>query len=157
MKKLVKLLLCMTLVLALTGCGKEQSATYQMETTVEGIHCTETQTLKAKGDIVYQMDTNSTLDLSSLSAEDKDSFIEIYKTYYDELKNTAPETVKIEYTIDGSTFNVSSSMDIKNSDLQELISLDFIAATSDNAEKLRAISYKQSCDALEATGFTLVE
>lgn len=157
MKKLVKLLLCLTLVLALTGCGKEQTATYELETVQGTLSCVDTQILKAKGDVVYQMDTNSYIDLSALSEEEKTAIVEFYSAYFGEMKDKAPSTVKIEFSSDDKAFKSSCSMDIKNSDLQELIDLGFVAMTSDTTQKVTFISFKQSCEGLEALGFKLVE
>lgn len=157
MKKLVKLLLCMTLVLALTGCGKEQSATYKLETAQGILTCVDTQTIKATGDIVYQMDTTSVIDLSGLTEEEKTLIIDTYSEYFGTMKDQAPETVKIEYSVDENTFNAATSMDIKNSDLQELIELGFVVSTTEDSKQMKFISFKQSCEALESMGFTLVE
>ncbi len=157
MKKLVKLLLCMTLVLALTGCGKEQSATYELETVQGNFKCVDTQTLKATGDIVYQMETTAAIDLSAMTEDEKAYYVELYKAYFDGLKEVAPATVTIEYTVSDNSIDSSTVMDIKNSDLQELIELGFVAGAGEDSDKIKMISFRQSCEALESMGFTLVE
>ena len=65
MKKLLSLVLSLVLVCSLAGCGKEQSATYVLTSTQEGVmSMSDTQTLKAKGDIVYEMAETTVVDIS---------------------------------------------------------------------------------------------
>lgn len=157
MKKLLSLVLSLTLVFALAGCGKEQTATYVLTTNEEGMVMTDTMTYSAKGDIVYEMKEDMVLDLSGLDEESKTFMVDLYNEYFGEMKNNAPDTVVMDYSITDDVLTVSIDIDIKNSDLQELVDGGFVTTTTDAEGKLVAISFEQSCTGLEASGYVLQE
>lgn len=157
MKKLLNLLLSLTLVLALAGCGKEQTATYVLTTDEDGMVMVDTMTYSAKGDIVYEMTEKIELDLSGLDADTKAYMIEIYDEYFAELKNNAPDSVTMTYTSNDGVYDATIAIDIANADLQELVDGGYIYTTTDAEGNLVAISFEQSCQGLEASGYVLQE
>ena len=155
MKKLVSLLLSLTLVLAMTGCGKEQSATYVMTSVQEGITMTDTQVVEAKGDVVKSLYETTTLDLSESDSEMVDFLVAYYDEAFGSMKDSAPASVVVEYGLDGTTYTAIININLDGADLQELINGGYINVTSDNANTLKYISFSQTCAALEASGYTL--
>ncbi len=155
MKKLVKLLLCMTLVLALTGCGKEQTATYKMEQDLMGLSLSDTQIITAKGDKVTRMEEITEIALGGYSDEEKALFVEQYDANYGAMKDSAPDCVKMEYGVEGDVYKVTMDIDIANGDIKELVDGGFIYLdTESDANKVLMLSFKQTCAALEASGYT---
>lgn len=155
MKKLVSLLLSLTLVFAMAGCGKAQSATYVMTTEQEGITMTDTQVIEAEGDIVKAMNEITVLDLSTADAEMKDFLVTFYDSAFGSMKDEAPASVTIEYGLDGDTYTTKININLDGADLQELIDGGYINVTTDNTDNLKYISYKQTCEAMEASGYVL--
>ena len=158
MKKLVKLLLCMTLVLALTGCGKEQSATYELKQDAAGMSLTDTQVITAKGDKVITMKEVSIISFPDMSEEEIALNAESYDGIYGAMLANVPEGVTANYGLDGSVYKVEINMNYEEADLQELIDAGLVMVTSDQkGQKIAYISFKQTCEGLEAMGYTLVE
>ncbi len=158
MKKLLSLVLSLTLVFALAGCGKEQTATYVMTSEEEGVQImTDTQILKAKGDIVYELKEITVIDFSVADDATKEMLIGIYEEYFGGLKTNAPENVSVEYTQTGDTCEVELVVNLDGADLQELIEGGYLSATSDNADTMKAISFSQTCEGLETAGYELQE
>ncbi|MBR4084974.1 MAG: DUF1307 domain-containing protein [Lachnospiraceae bacterium] len=154
MKKLVKLLLCMTLVLALAGCGKEQKATYKMEQDMMGMTITDTQIITAKGDKVVRMEEITEISFADFTDEEKELAAATYDETYGAMKDGAPDSVKMEYGLDGDVYRFTLDIDIANGDIKELIDGGFVYATSGDAEKAIFISFKQTCEGLEKAGYT---
>ena len=67
-KKIISVLAVLCMVLSLTACGKEQTVSYQMESTESGFEMkdTELMTLQAKGDKVQRMTEVIEINLADL-------------------------------------------------------------------------------------------
>lgn len=157
MKKLLNLALSLVLVFALAGCGKEQTATYEISTNVGEMVMTDTLTYSAKGDIVYEMVEKIIMDFSNYNEETKASDMETYGSVYDEMSKSSPDGVTMTCTTDGDIITVDMTIDFKAADLKELVDNGYIYTTSDEEGNLVAISFQQSCTGLEASGYTLKE
>ena len=158
MKKLVKLLLCMTLVLALTGCGKEQSATYKLEQDMMGITITDTQVITAKGDKVTTMKEVTEISFGDLSEDDIAVAAETYDQTYGDLAATFPEGVDATYGLDGNVYKFELTMDLAGADIDKLIEAGLVTVPAgEEDKKIVYISFKQSCEALESMGYSVVE
>ncbi|MBQ9140903.1 MAG: hypothetical protein IJX63_03815 [Lachnospiraceae bacterium] len=158
MKKLLSLLLSLVLVFSLAGCGKEQTATYVLTSTEEGMQTmTDTQILKAKGDIVYEMKEITVVDISMADEETKALLSEFYGEYFGNLDENAPECVTMTSSIENDVFKVEIVIDLDGADLQELIDGGYLMADSSVADTVKAISFSQTCDGLAAAGYILQE
>ena len=157
MKKLLNLLLSLTLVFALAGCGQEQSATYVLDVTQEGVHIVDTMTYKATGDIVYQMDENVTIDLSAVEEAAKEAMVAYYDEYYGAMGTDVPEGVVFETSYENNIYTVVLNMNLKEADLQVLSERGYLMLTSENGQTVQAISLKQTGSYLEAQGYVLQE
>ncbi len=156
MKKLLSLVLSLVLVCSLAGCGKEQSATYVLTSTQEGVmSMSDTQTLKAKGDIVYEMAETTVVDISMAEEAAKAQLSEYYTEYFNNFATNAPEGVTVTSNNADDVFEVSVTIDLKNADLQELMKGGYLIGTSEDADKAQAISFSQTCAGLEAAGYVL--
>ncbi len=153
MKKILTLLLSLTMVLALSGCGKEQMATYVMIQEQDGMTITDTQTVKAKGDLVYEMNEDMVIDLSGIEDESKEQVLAVYEETFNEMKNNAPETVTVNVSNVGNMVSVQIHINLNGADLQDLIDGGYIVATSANGQTPKVISFKQTCAALEAGNY----
>lgn len=155
MKKLMKLLICLTLVLSLTACGKAQTATYVMDITQEGVHIVDTMIYNATGDIVTQMDEKVTVDLSGVDAATKDALVAYYDEFYSAMGTDVPEGVTFSSGLEGDIYKVDLSMDLKKADLQVLSERGYLMLTSENGQEVKVISFKQTCEFCEASGYVL--
>ncbi len=155
MKKLMNLLLSMTLVLALVGCGKEQSATYVMEVSQDGVSITDTMIYQASGDIVTRMDENVTINLSALDDATKELMVAYYDEFYGEMGTDVPEGVTFNSGYENDVYTVSLGMDLTKADLQELSERGYLMLTSENGEQVKVISFKQTCEYCESVGYVL--
>lgn len=154
MKKLMNLALSLLVIFTLAGCGAEQSATYSMVTDLNGMTMTDTMTYSAKGDLVYEMKDVVTMDFTGYDEEAKASDMELYASTYEAMCEKAPNGVTMTCETSGDIITVNMDIDFKSADLQELVDNGYIYTTADENGKLRAISFKQSCKSLEATGYT---
>lgn len=157
MKKLVKLLLCMSLVLALAGCGKEQTATYELKQDAMGITISDTYVINAKGDKVTKMEEVCAIDISSLSAEEKELIVSTYDAQYGAMKDAAPSSVVFDISSNDTTYTVKVVYNIDGADLAELQEAGYIEAATGDDGKILYVSFKQTCEGLEQGGYTLVE
>lgn len=158
MKKLVKLLLCVTLVLALTGCGKEQTVTYKLDQEMMGITISDTQTITAKGDKVMTMKEITEIDFGELSEEEIALSAETYDANYGALAATFPEGVTATYGLNGDVYKFELTMNLDGADIEALVKAGLVTKPAGQEDKKIAyISYKQSCEALESMGYTVVE
>lgn len=156
MKKLCNLLLCFTLILALAGCGKEQSATYVMTSEPEGMFTmVDEQTLKATGDIVYELTEVTTLDFTNTDTETRDLLIAYYDETMAAMQEAAPEGVTVEFSAGDNSYTIKFSMDLKNGDLQEMIDGGYLMALEEDSSSIKSISFKQTVAGLEEAGYTL--
>ncbi len=157
MKKLLNLLLSLTLVFCLAGCGKEQTATYVMDVTQEGVHIVDTMSYKAAGDIVYQMDETVTIDLSAVEAATKEAMVAYYDEFYGAMGTDVPEGVVFESSYENDVYTVVLNMNLKEADLQVLSERGYLMLTSEDGKTVQAISLKQTGEYLEASGYVLQE
>ncbi len=158
MKKILSLLLSLTLVFSLAGCGEAKTATYSITSVQEGITMTDTQYLEAKGDILKVMNETTVLDLSTAEAEMKDFLVAYYDEAFGAMKDEAPASVTIEYGLAGDTYSAKININLEGADLQELIDGGYLVSledTEEDTENLKYISYSQTCKALEAAGYLL--
>ena len=156
MKKLLSLVLSLVLVCSLAGCGKEQSATYVLTSTQEGVmSMSDTQTLKAKGDIVYEMIEVTTFDFSAADEASKAVYLETFEDEFAEMKEKAPESVTITTSIENDVLHVEFTINLEDADLQELMDGGYLMAADANSEKAQIVSFTQTCNAFEANGYTL--
>lgn len=155
MKKLMNLLLSLTLVLALAGCGKEQSATYVMDITQDGVHIVDTMIYNATGDIVTQMDEVVTADLSALDDATKELMVAYYDEFYGAMGTDVPEGVTFSSSYENNVYTVNLKMDLKKADLQVLSERGYLMLSSENGEQVKVISFKQTCEFCEASGYVL--
>ena len=158
MKKLVKLLLCLSLVLALTGCGKEQTATYTAVQDVMGIKITDTQTITAKGDKVITMVEITDIKFTDFTEEELKVAAETYDEQYAELAKTFPKSVESTYGLEGDIYKFKLTINFDGADLEELVDAGLVTKPAGQEDKkLAYISFKQTCDGLESMGYTTVE
>lgn len=156
MKKLINLLLSLTLVLALAGCGAEQSATYVLTQEEAGIYTmTDTQTIKAKGDIVYELTETTVADFTVADAETQALLAAYYDEIFTAMKDEAPEGVTVTYTRDGNVCTIEFVMDLTTADLQELIAGGYLMSLEEDASNVKLISFSQTTAGLEAGGYVL--
>ncbi|MBQ8821257.1 MAG: DUF1307 domain-containing protein [Lachnospiraceae bacterium] len=155
MKKLMNLLLSLTLVLALAGCGKEQSATYVLNFSQDGVSMVDTQVYQATGDIVTQMDENVVIDLSALDDTTKELMVAYYDEFYGAMGTDVPEGVTFSSSYENDIYTVNLSMNLKEADLQVLGERGYLLLTSENGETVKVISFKQTCEYCEANGYVL--
>lgn len=155
MKKLMNLLLSLTLVLALAGCGKEQTATYVMDMSQDGVGIVDTMVYKATGDIVYQMDETVTIDLSGVDDETKELLVAYYDEYYGAMGTDVPKGVEFSASYENDVYTVICNLNLKEGDLQELSDGGYLVFTTDNGDTAKVISFKQTCEYCEAAGYVL--
>ena len=155
MKKLLNLLLSLTLVLALAGCGKEQTATYVMDMEQDGMHLVDTMVYKAAGDIVYQMDETVTIDLSGMDDLTREAIVAAYDEMYGAMGTDVPEGVDFQYSYENNVYTVICNMNLKEADLQVLSERGYLVLDSSNGQQVQAISFKQTCEFCEANGYVL--
>ncbi len=157
MKKLLTLLLSLTLVLALAGCGAEQTATYKMVTDQDGIVLTDIQVIKAKGDSVQRLTETTTIDVTSLDEATQEQVAALYDATYEPMLKDTPVGVTSSYGMKDGIYTVSIDIDLASANLKELIEGGYIVMLTDNADTIKFVSYKQTCEGLESSGYTLQE
>ena len=157
MKKLLNLLLTLTLVFALAGCGKEQMATYVMDVEQDGMHMVDTMVYKATGDIVYQMDETVTIDLSAMDEATRNAVVASYDEIYGAMGTDVPKGVEFQSSYENNVYTVVLNMNLKEADLQELSERGYLVLTSENGQTVQVISFKQTCAFAEQSGYVLQE
>lgn len=159
MKKFLALILSLSVIFVLAGCSaKEQTATYVMQTEEAGMFTmTDTQTLKAKGDVVYQLDETTVIDFSAADTATQEALIAYYDEVFGAMKEAAPETVTVDFSCNNSIYTVVISINVGDSDVQELIAGGYLSSGDANAENIKIISYKQTCEVFENSGYVLQE
>ena len=157
MKKILKLLLSVSLVLALTGCATQQTATYQRIIDLEYGTATDTQTIDATGNKVIRLKEVIEVKFSdSLSAMEKSIYIMEMENNFKKLKDKNLEGVSIDYLRDGDIFKVNVDINTTSCDLKQLSDIGLFTGnkTPEDGDKL---SFKVSSKILEENGYTLVE
>ena len=159
MKRFLGILLCLGTMVLMVGCGeaKEQSATYVFVQEEAGMYTvTDTQTLYAKGDIVYKQLETTTLEFAELS----DATLETLITYYDDMvvamQASAPTGVEVSSSYEGSIYTMAINLYLEDANLQELVEGGYLMGSDgESAEDFTFISFEKTCAGLEAAGYTL--
>lgn len=161
MRKMLVILMSTWMVVLMASCGasKEKSATYVLTTVEEGMFSmTDTQTLKAKGDTVYEILNVTTVDFETSDA----SVLEPLVSYYDKTMETfrinAPAGVEVSYSHEGDIYIMTFKLDLAVADVQTLYDEGYLLGLDgENQEKATFVSFKQTCAELKASGYTLKE
>ena len=151
MKKIVSVVMVLCMTLALTACGKEQSASYRMETEQGGIAMTDTMALDAKGDKIHTITETITMDLSSLDeATQEERFASC-----DELvaQYSAVEGVTAEGSSDAGVYTLVVTIDATGNAVTDLAEANLLQIQGDGSK----LSLKATGEALEAGGYSKVE
>lgn len=152
MRRVVAGLLALGMVLALTACGgKEQTATYRMETEQNGLKMEDTMTLTAKGDTVQKMSEVVKVDTSTLEDEQK----ELINTLYDQMveQYKAVDGVECKGEKTDSSYTITIDIDATGNAVKEL-SKQGLLQVDGNADR---ISLKITGTSLESAGYKKVE
>ncbi len=159
MKKYWSILLCVSVFVLMTGCGREQSATYELVQDEEGLFMmTDVQTLNAKGDQVYEILETTTLVFS----EAEDAVLQLVIDYYDDtvatMQENAPEGVEISSSYADKVYVLNMHLYLDGADLQEIINGGYLMGVDEEElGEIDRISFKNTCAGLEAAGYILQE
>lgn len=161
MKRFLGILIGVCMMVLAVGCGeeivKEQSATYVFTQVEADMYTmTDTQTLDAKGDIVYQLQETTTLEFAALD----DTTLNLLVSYYDEtvaaMKENAPEGVEVASSYEGNIYTMEIKLDLETADIQSLVAGGYLMGLNEEKpENFTFISFDQTCAGLEASGYTL--
>lgn len=152
MKKVVSSLLILCMTVALVGCGgKEQSVTYQNETTESGLTVTETMTLDAKGDKIQKITQSFKVDMSGFDASQQGLLVEAYDALVEQY-NSVEGANATGSSADGS-YSLDVTIDTTGDAVSGLADLGLLEVDG-NA---KGISLKKTVAGLESSGYTLVE
>ena len=160
MKKVLSVLLSICMMSFLFGCSakpKEQSATYVLTEEEAGMFTmTDTQTLHAKGDEVYELLETTTLEFAEL---DKTT-LEMLVAYYDDtvanMQAAAPEGVEVSSTYEGDVYTLVMNLYLEHADIKALMDGGYLMGlTEEDREAITYISFKRTCEGLKASGYTL--
>lgn len=160
MKKVLSVLLSICMMSLLFGCSakpKEQSATYVLTEEEAGMFTmTDTQTLHAKGDEVYELLETTTLEFAEL---DKTT-LEMLVAYYDDtvanMQAAAPEGVEVSSTYEGDVYTLVMNLYLEHADIKALMDGGYLMGlTEEDWEAITYISFKRTCEGLKASGYTL--
>lgn len=152
MKKIIGSLTVLTLLLALTACGgKEQSATYTMESDLNGVVMTDTMTLDAKGDEVQKMTEVVKLDLTGVDETSQSLLIEQYEQVVDAYN--AVEGVECTSETGEGSYSITIVIDATGDAIAELASQGLLQVDGSTD----GISLEATGEALTASGYTLQE
>ena len=130
---------------------------YETEMEASGLTITDKQTILADGDIVAILIESTVIDLSDFSEDEIALYAEVYDATYSSIGENAPESVEVINGLDGDSYRFEMIIYLEDADLKELADAGYISITSGSAETAKFISYKQTCDGLEASGYTLSE
>lgn len=152
MKKIISLLSVFVLVVSITACGgKEQSATYTMQSEVDGLVMTDTMTLDAKGDTVQTMTEVIALDLSSFDESTQTALTETYSTIVDSYNSV--EGVECTMESGDGSISITVVIDATGEAVSQLADAGLLQVEGD-ADRL---SLSATGEALVESGYTLVE
>jgi uncharacterized lipoprotein YehR (DUF1307 family) len=152
MKKIVSSLLILCMTVALVGCGgKEQTVTYQNETTDSGLTVTETMTMEAKGDKIQKITQSFKVDMSGFDASQQTLLVEAYDALAEQY-NSVEGASATGSSSDGS-YSLDVTIDTTGDAVSQLAELGILEVDG-NA---KGISLKKTVAGLEASGYTLVE
>lgn len=161
MKKLLSILLSACMLLSLTGCGKkEQTITYVLvHEEADLFTMTDTQVLHAKGDRVYEILETTKIAFSEMDATTLDTLVSYYDETVDTMSAGAPEGVVVtsSYESDSKVYTLSMNLYLDEADLQKLAEGGYLMGLGNNPEEYTFISFEQTCEGLEASGYTKAE
>lgn len=135
----------------------EKHSVYETEMEVSGFTITDRQSVYANDDTVAILWESTTIDLSAFSEDEIPFYAEAYASTYASYEENAPESVEVIHGLDGDQYRFELIIYLEDADLKELAEGGYITLTSGSADTVKFISYKQTCDGLEAGGYTLVE
>ena len=154
MKRVLGVLSCLILFLAMAGCSLEQSAAYVLKTEEEGLFTmTDMQSFKAKGDKVYQLTEVTVLTFADLDAAVLDMLVEYYDNTVEGLQEGAPEGVTVEGSYENGTYTMEIAIDLKTADLEAVSEGGYLMGLE--IGEVEQVSFEQTVKALEASGYTL--
>lgn len=154
MKKLLAITMSLVLSLGLlTGCGvKEQSATLTSLTEERGLSMVDTITVDAEGDKIVKMTETIELDMSIFSEEEQAMFVEIYDAMFTEA--AAIEGVECTSEVADGIYNMTLVADTSGNAVAELSEIGLLQIDGDSEG---ALSFDETVEALQASGYTLAE
>ena len=158
MKKYISILLCACMLFLMVGCTpKEQSATYELVETEEGMYVmSDIQTLNAKGDKVYEILETTTINFDEVDDTTLEMLLQYYEETVTEMKENAPEGVEVISSLEGKVYTLTMNLYLEGADLKELVEGGYLMGldASDDMNAVTYISFKQTCAGLEASGYT---
>lgn len=161
MKKLLGVLLSVCTMIFVLGCGTEeeveQSATYILvQEEADMFVMTDTQTLNARGDKVYELLETTTIKFADLNDTTLEALVEYYDNTIENMKLTAPEGVEVSSSYEDKVYTMVLNLYLENADLQVLMDGGYLMGMDgDSPEEFTFISFEQTCTSLEASGYTL--
>ena len=135
----------------------EKYSTYECEMEIMDMTITDTQTIFANGDLVSAFWESTKIDFTGLSEDEIAFYAEYYDETYKPYKENAPDYVDVVYGLDGNGYRFELIVYLEGADLKELADGGYISLTSGSIDTVKFISYEQTCEGLEAGGYTLVE
>ncbi len=151
-KKIISIMVALTMTLALAACGgKEQSATYVMESELDGIIMTDTMKLDAKGDLVQQMTETVELDMTGVDEATQSMLAEQYDMVVDAYN--AVEGVECTSESAEGTYSITIVIDATGDAVSELAAQGLLQVEGNTD----GISLEATGEALIEIGYTLQE
>lgn len=151
-KKIISVLTVLCMVLSLTACGKEQTVSYQMESTESGFEMKDTMTLQAKGDKVQRMTEVIEINLAELDEESQSLAVSVYESEIVEAYK-AVEGVSCSGELAEGVYTITIDFELKGDTVEQLAEQGLLEIEGST----KGISLKRTGDLLEATGYTVVE
>ena len=160
MKKVLSVLLSICMMSLLFGCSaepKEQSATYVLTEEEAGMFTmTDTQTLRARGDEVYELLETTTLEFAELDKTTLGMLVAYYDDTVANMQAAAPEGVEVSSAYEGNVYTLVMNLCLEHADIKALMDGGYLLGlTEEEQEAITYISYKRTCEGLKASGYTL--
>ena len=161
MKRILVILMSVLLMTFMTSCGepKEQSATYVLTRMEEGMFSmTDTQTLNALGDTVYELLNVTTVDFDVADSSTLELLVSYYNETMENFRLNSPEGVEVSYSYDGDIYTMTFKLDLNVADIPTLYAEGYLMGVDGEIpENITFVSFKQTCAGYEASGYTLKE
>lgn len=152
MKKLMGALLVGCMALALTACGgKEQTVSYEMEQTQNGIVIKDNMKLEAKGDKVTKLTETMAIDMTVCDDEQIAMLNEAWDAMTEQFNSV--EGVKATGSETDGVYTLTAEIPADSDTMKALTELGLLSVEGSTG----AISLKNTGSALEAGGYTKVE
>ncbi len=146
MKKLLSLVLVLSMALCFIGCGKKTETTY-----VTNMNGAEVKlTLYATGDVIKRIVQTSSISLDGLSDDD----VKMVEEAIEELKGTYNAIDGVTYTSNTTDNSLTETFDMdisKKKTLKALIENNLLPVSNKDADYL---SLKATKEGLESNGYT---